>query len=60
MKICLVSLGAGVLLGTIYSLLHVPSPAPPVVGLIGLLGMLIGEPWLALRRHHHECRILHA
>ncbi len=43
MKIYLTSLGAGLLVGIIYSLINVRSPAPPVVALIGLLGMLIGE-----------------
>lgn len=43
MKIYLVSLGVGVLVGVIYALLQVRSPAPPVVALLGLLGMLIGE-----------------
>jgi XapX domain-containing protein len=43
MKIYLVSLGAGILVGVIYTLLHVRSPAPPAIALIGLLGMLIGE-----------------
>lgn len=43
MKLYLVSLGAGILVGIIYALLQVRSPAPPVVALIGLLGMLIGE-----------------
>lgn len=43
MKLYLVSLGAGLLVGLIYSLLNVRSPAPPVVALIGLLGMLLGE-----------------
>ncbi len=43
MKIYLVSLGAGLLVGVIYSLLHVRSPAPPVVALVGLLGILVGE-----------------
>lgn len=38
----LVSLGAGVLIGVIYSVLKVRSPAPPLIALIGLLGMLIG------------------
>jgi XapX domain-containing protein len=42
-KIYLISLGAGILVGIIYSLLGVRSPAPPAVALIGLLGMLIGE-----------------
>ena len=43
MKIYLVSLGAGLLVGVIYGLLNVRSPAPPVVALIGLLGILLGE-----------------
>jgi XapX domain-containing protein len=43
MKIYIVSLAAGILVGVIYGLLHVRSPAPPVVALVGLLGMLIGE-----------------
>jgi XapX domain-containing protein len=43
MKIYLLSLGAGVLVGVIYSLLHVRSPAPPVVALLGLAGILLGE-----------------
>ena len=43
MKIYLLSLGAGVLVGMIYSLLNVRSPAPPLVALVGLLGILIGE-----------------
>lgn len=43
MKVYLISLGAGLLIGVIYSLISVRSPAPPVVALLGLLGMLIGE-----------------
>jgi len=39
----LMSLGAGLLVGVIYSLLQVRSPAPPVIALLGLLGMLAGE-----------------
>ncbi|EAY67209.1 conserved hypothetical protein [Burkholderia cenocepacia PC184] len=38
----LVSLGAGVLIGVIYSAIKVRSPAPPLIALVGLLGMLIG------------------
>ncbi|WP_296653006.1 DUF1427 family protein [Paraburkholderia sp.] len=51
----LVSLGAGVLIGVIYSVIKVRSPAPPLVALIGLLGMVIGvevvpalRQWLGL------------
>jgi len=43
MKAYFVSLAVGLLVGVIYNLLSVRSPAPPVVALIGLLGMLIGE-----------------
>ncbi|MGK3124146.1 DUF1427 family protein [Candidatus Pantoea formicae] len=39
----LISLGAGALIGLIYSLLKVRSPAPPAVALVGLLGMVIGS-----------------
>jgi XapX domain-containing protein len=39
----LASIGAGVLVGVIYALIHVRSPAPPAIALLGLLGMLIGE-----------------
>ena len=43
MRVYLLSLGAGLLVGLVYSLLNVRSPAPPVVALIGLFGILIGE-----------------
>ena len=43
MKMYLASLAAGILVGVIYSLINVRSPAPPIVALIGLLGILMGE-----------------
>ena len=43
MRTYLLSLGAGLLVGVVYSLLNVRSPAPPVVALVGLLGILVGE-----------------
>ena len=43
MKIYVISLSAGLLVGVIYALLNVRSPAPPAIALIGLLGMLVGE-----------------
>ncbi|MBB3289594.1 MULTISPECIES: XapX domain-containing protein, partial [unclassified Rhizobium] len=43
MKIYLYSLAAGLLVGIVYSLLNVRSPAPPVIALVGLLGILVGE-----------------
>jgi len=43
MKPYLVSLSVGLLVGIIYALFQVRSPAPPVIALVGLLGILIGE-----------------
>lgn len=39
----LISLGIGLGVGVLYALLGTRSPAPPVIALLGLLGMLIGE-----------------
>jgi XapX domain-containing protein len=43
MRIYLLSAGTGILVGIIYSLLNVRSPAPPLVALVGLLSILVGE-----------------
>lgn len=43
MKMYLLSLGAGLLVGIIYALINVRSPAPPIIALVGLLGILAGE-----------------
>jgi XapX domain-containing protein len=51
MKLYIFSIGAGVLVGVIYSLLSVRSPAPPLVALLGLLGMLIGEQLIPVSKH---------
>ena len=50
MKPYLVSLALGVLVGVVYALFHVRSPAPPVIALVGLMGMLAGEQLPALAR----------
>jgi XapX domain-containing protein len=54
MRTYLLSLGAGLLVGFVYSLLNVRSPAPPVVALVGLLGILIGEQIIPVARHMLE------
>ncbi|WP_295993937.1 DUF1427 family protein [Rugamonas sp.] len=56
MKIYLVSLAAGLLVGLIYGVLGVRSPAPPVIALVGLLGILLGEqlPPLVRQLWQHE------
>jgi len=51
MKPYLLSLGAGLLVGVLYSLLNVRSPAPPAIALIGLLGILLGEQAIPVARH---------
>ncbi|ANB72937.1 DUF1427 family protein [Paraburkholderia phytofirmans] len=39
----IISLGVGFCVGLLYWLLKVQSPAPPLIALAGLLGMVLGE-----------------
>ena len=50
----LLSLGAGVAIGVIYGLIAVRSPAPPIIALLGLLGMLAGEAAVQWLRGHQD------
>ncbi|VBB10913.1 Uncharacterized protein conserved in bacteria,XapX domain,Protein of unknown function (DUF1427) [Burkholderia stabilis] len=50
MKPYFLSLLAGILAGVIYGAIGVNSPAPPIIALLGLLGMLAGEQILPLAR----------
>lgn len=50
MKPYLISLAAGILVGIVYGLLGVRSPAPPTIALIGLLGILLGEQVLPVAK----------
>jgi XapX domain-containing protein len=43
MKVLLVSFVVGLGVGILYGLIRVKSPAPPIVALLGLLGMVGGE-----------------
>ena len=43
MKTLLISFVVGLLVGVAYGVIRVKSPAPPVVALLGLLGMVLGE-----------------
>jgi XapX domain-containing protein len=49
-KAYLISLAVGALVGVIYGMLRVKSPAPPTIALVGLFGMLAGEQLVALVR----------
>jgi XapX domain-containing protein len=51
MKPYLVSVAVGLLVGVIYALFDVRSPAPPVIALVGLLGILAGEQIPPLVKH---------
>lgn len=50
MKAYLLSIAAGLLVGIVYSLLGVRSPAPPMIALLGLLGILLGEQIVPLAK----------
>jgi XapX domain-containing protein len=43
MKVLFVSFVVGLGVGALYGLIRVKSPAPPIVALLGLLGMVLGE-----------------
>lgn len=50
LKSYVVSLAVGLLAGVIYGVMQVHSPAPPVIALLGLFGMLVGEQLIPLGR----------
>ena len=52
MKNYIISLIVGFGVGLLYALLRVKSPAPPLVALAGLLGMVAGEAMLPWLRDH--------
>ena len=43
MKVVFLSFVVGLGVGVLYGLIRVKSPAPPIVALLGLLGMVFGE-----------------
>jgi XapX domain-containing protein len=43
MKVLFLSFSVGLGVGVLYGLIRVKSPAPPIVALLGLLGMVFGE-----------------
>jgi XapX domain-containing protein len=51
MKAYGLSLVAGLLVGLFYSLAHIRSPAPPVIALVGLFGILVGEQLIPVARN---------
>ncbi|MBD8213323.1 XapX domain-containing protein [Erwinia persicina] len=50
LKTYIVSFSAGILAGIVYAVIDVNSPAPPVIALLGLFGMLVGEQVIPLCR----------
>ncbi len=53
MKELLVSFAVGLLVGVVYGVIRVKSPAPPIVALLGLFGMVLGQQaggWLLAKK----------
>jgi len=51
LKPYLPSLAIGLLVGVLYALFNTRSPAPPIIALLGLLGMLLGESLTSWAKH---------
>lgn len=47
----LVSLLMGAAVGIAYGLVQVRSPAPPLIALVGLFGMVVGEQAIDMAKH---------
>jgi XapX domain-containing protein len=59
MKDLFVSFAVGAFVGLLYGVIKVKSPAPPIIALLGLLGMVIGEQvgsWV----HTKNANVAHA
>jgi XapX domain-containing protein len=59
MRGLIISFAVGAFVGLLYGVIKVKSPAPPVVALLGLLGMVIGEQagsWV----HTRNAKVAHA
>jgi XapX domain-containing protein len=50
MRMYAVALAAGILVGIFYGCIGVRSPAPPMVALVGLFGILLGEQAVPLTK----------
>jgi XapX domain-containing protein len=53
MKPMVISFAVGLFVGLLYGLIRVKSPAPPIIALLGLLGMVMGEQvgtWLLTKK----------
>jgi XapX domain-containing protein len=48
----LVSLLMGLAVDVVYALVQVRSPAPPLIALVGLLGMVLGEQGVDMSKRH--------
>ncbi len=52
-KSLFISFAVGAFVGLLYGVIKVKSPAPPIIALLGLLGMVIGEQvgsWVHTRK----------
>ncbi len=59
MKLLFISFLVGLGVGILYGLIRVKSPAPPIVALLGLLGMVLGEQ-LGTWIHARNVSVSHA
>jgi XapX domain-containing protein len=59
MKALFLSFVVGLGVGILYALVRVKSPAPPIIALLGLLGMVLGEQlgiWVQAKKNFDVAR----
>jgi XapX domain-containing protein len=57
MNAFVVSLAMGGIVGVVYGLSGVRSPAPPIIALVGLLGMVLGEQAVTFTKAHFSQQV---
>ena len=60
MRLYLASLLMGLAVGVAYGLVHVRSPAPPLIALVGLLGIVLGEQGVDLMKSYGMTPVLNS
>ena len=59
MKDMFISFAVGIFVGFLYGVIKVKSPAPPIIALLGLFGMVLGEQQVGGWIHTRKIDVAH-